>query len=302
MRYAVGIDIGGTNTRVALVDENLNICERVQFNTICEDASKNSLKIKEIIDSFKVKITGVGVSCPGPLDLLNGIVLTPPNLKKWHFYPITEELSKLLKVTIHLENDANLACLGEAICGAGKGKNIVQFLTISTGIGSGFVMHQNIYQGAHGFAHEIANMILLKDGPSIGDLKKGSIESICSGTAITKRANDAQLHVSHAGEVNDLAVKGNEIAQSIMEDAKDYLASGIATIFAINDPDIIILGGSVALKIPNFIEEIEARVKEKVYDNLKKYVHIVRAEKDEDSSLLGAAFLALSNDAKNDHN
>lgn len=294
MNHAIGIDIGGTTTRVALIDEQFNIIKRVQFPTMVQNPNENNLKIKEVIDGFSIAIMGVGVSCPGPLNLVDGIVLTPPNLPAWHHYPITQRLSSLLHVPVYLNNDANLACLGEACCGAGKGKRIVQFLTISTGVGSGFVIDGQIYQGAHGYAHEIANMILWREGPSIGELQKGSIESICSGTAITSRANEVGLHVQHAGEVAALATEGNRDALQIMEDAKEYLANGIATLFAINDPDIIVLGGSVALKVHGYVEDIEQRVKAKVYDNLKSYVHIVRAQLEEDSGLLGAGYVAIS--------
>lgn len=291
--YAVGIDIGGTNTRIALIDEEAHILKRVQFPTFVQEPFENIKKIKEVIDSFSKVISGVGVSCPGPLDLKKGIVLTPPNLKAWHFYPIVQKMEEILQIPVYLENDANLACLGEAKAGAGKGMGIVQYLTISTGVGSGFVIHGDIYQGAHGFAHEIANMIVWKDGPSIGNLKNGSIESISSGTAITQRANEAGLSVLHAGDVAMLAKQGNRIAQAILEDAKEYLANAIATLFAINDPDIIILGGSVALKIEGFIEDIERRVKDKVYDNLKDYVRICAAQLNDDSGLIGAGELAF---------
>lgn len=292
--YAAVIDIGGTSTRIALIDEQLQIVKRVQFLTIISSPDATIAKIKEIIEKFSVPVIGAGVSCPGPLDVKQGIVLTPPNLVKWHYIPIRERMEQQLRMPIFLENDANLACLGEAKKGAGKGCSIVQYLTISTGIGSGFVVDGDIYQGAHGFAHEIANMIVWKDGPSSGDLKAGSIESIASGTAITQCAIQAGCNAVHAGDVHELAMHGNHHAMCIMEDAKEYLANTIAALFAINDPDIIVLGGSVALKIPGFVEEIEWRVKEKVYENLKDYVHIVRAQLDDDCGLIGAACLVFT--------
>ena len=166
-------------------------------------------------------------------------------------------------------------------------------MTISTGVGAGFCIDKNIYQGAHGFGHEIANMPLWRNGPQHGSLVAGGIEAICSGTAITTRAKNAGLDVKHAGEVNNLALAGNEVAASIMEDAKEYLANGIASIYALLDPEIVILGGSVALKINGFVEEVEAKVKEKVFSVVKPYVKIVRTNLNEDSGLLGAACLAF---------
>ena len=199
----------------------------------------------------------------------------------------------MCQVPVILENDANLACLAEAAIEAGKGYSHVQFLTISTGIGTGLAIDKQLFHGARGFAQEIANCIFWKDGPSQGDLKKGSIESISSGTDITKRAQEAGLTVAHAGEVNDLAKQGNVAAMQIMEDAKEYLANLMATFYAVLDPDIFVLSGSVALKIEGFIEEMEARVKEKVYEALKDNVKVVKAQLDEDCGLIGAAYLVF---------
>ena len=188
MKYAVGIDVGGTNTRVALINEKYEIKERVQFGSDPKNPIKTLNQINDVIKGFGEKIEGIGISCPGPLDLINGIILTPPNLPGWHNFELTKELEKITGISVQLENDANLAGLAETVIGAGKGKKIVEFLTISTGVGAGLCIDGQIYRGANGFAQEVANCILWKNGPSQGDLKKGSIESIASGTAITKRA------------------------------------------------------------------------------------------------------------------
>ena len=295
MRYAIGVDIGGTNTRVALIDENMNIIDRVQFATDVDEPFNTLKKISETIDGFQKEVCGVGMSCPGPLDLIGGKILETPNLRgKWHNFAISEELSKLCQLPVHLENDANLAALAEAVVGEGKDCRYVQFLTVSTGLGSGQVIDKEIYIGAHGFAHEVANVCLWKDGPSHGAILPGGIEAICSGTAITTRAKNAGLDVAHAGEVNDLACNGNEVAHSIMDDAKEYLANFCAMLIAVTDPEIIILGGSVALKVDGFVEEVQDRVMNKVYDTLKPHVHIRKSTLDEDSGLLGAGCLAFN--------
>lgn len=293
MKHAVGIDVGGTNTRVALINEDYKIIERKQFPTDPENPQKTLDDIKAVIDSFGYQVEGIGISCPGPLDLIHGVILTPPNLLGWHFFELTKCLQEKTGVSVYLENDANLACLAEAVIGAGKGKDYVQFLTISTGVGAGFCIKENIFRGAKGFAQEVANSILWKNGPSQGDLKKGSIEAIASGTAITKRAIEAGLSAAHAGEVNQMAQEGNECAAEIMEDAYEYLSSFLGILYGVLDPDIFVLGGSVALKIPGFIEEIEKRVKTKVYDTLKENVHVVPAVLGEDCGLIGAACLVF---------
>ncbi|WP_418755249.1 ROK family protein [Eubacterium ventriosum] len=295
MKYSVAIDIGGTNTRVALADEELNIIERKQFATDSENPDVTLGKIAEVIKSFDCDIVGAGMSCPGPLDLINGKILTPPNLKgQWHNLKVAEELSKLINKPVYLENDANLAGLAEAVVGEGKNYNYVQFFTVSTGLGAGFVINKEIYHGAHGFGNEVANCVMMKDGPSHGSIIPGGIEAISSGTAITSRAVKAGLDVKHAGEVNDLAKAGNEVAKQIMDDAKEYLANFIGVVYGYADPEIVILGGSVALKIDGFVEEVEALAKERVYEIMKPYVKVRKSTLNEDSGLIGAAYLAFS--------
>lgn len=295
MKYSVAIDIGGTNTRVALADEELNIIERKQFATDSENPDVTLGKIAEVIKSFDCDIVGAGMSCPGPLDLINGKILTPPNLKgQWHNLKVAEELSKLINKPVYLENDSNLAGLAEAVVGEGKDYNYVQFFTVSTGLGAGFVINKEIYHGAHGFGNEVANCVMMKDGPSHGSIIPGGIEAISSGTAITSRAVKAGLDVKHAGEVNDLAKAGNEVAKQIMDDAKEYLANFIGVVYGYADPEIVILGGSVALKIDGFVEEVEALAKERVYEIMKPYVKVRKSTLNEDSGLIGAAYLAFS--------
>ena len=292
--YTAGIDIGGTNTRIALIDEAYEIIERIQFPTDVNNPQATLQKIQEAVQGFSVAIAGVGLSCPGPLDLKQGIILDTPNLKGgWHGLAVSKELSARLKVPVFLENDANLACLAEAVLGQGKDYSYVQFLTISTGLGSGLVIDKKIYQGAHGFAHEIANIPLWRNGPSHGSIYPGGVEAICSGTAITTRAVNAGLDVQHAGDVYSLACSQNQTAIDIMEDAKEYLANTIAIIYAFVDPEIVILGGSVAIKIPRFVEDVEQRVKTKVYPNIRPLVKVVKTNLSEDSGLLGAACLAF---------
>lgn len=293
MKYAVGIDVGGTNTRVALINDEYKIVERVQFSTDTQNPQVTLEKINNVIKGFGQKIEGIGISCPGPLDLIHGIILETPNLPGWHYFHLTEELQNITGIKVQLQNDANLAGLAEAVIGAGAGKRHVQFLTISTGVGAGFCIDGKIYQGSKGFAQEVANCIVWKNGPSHGVLKSGSIESIASGTAITTRAKNLGLEVVHAGDVYDLAQEGNELAIQIMEDAYEYLSNFISILYGVLDPDLFVLSGSVALKIPGFIEEIEKRVKGKVFDALKDNIKIVPAALGEDCGLIGAACLAF---------
>lgn len=294
MLYMAGIDIGGTNTRVALINERYEVLKRVQFPTDTQDPYQTIRRIKEILKENKETLIGAGLSCPGPLDLVHAKILTPPNLgKKWWNFAIEKEMEKQLGLPVYLENDANLAALAEAVLGKGKMYEQVVFMTISTGIGSGYVLHKQIFHGAHGFAQEVANIPFWRNGPSHGTIYPGGIEAISSGTAITLRAQKRGLAAAHAGEVHMLAQQGNEDAREIMEDAIEYLANELAAVYALLDPDIIILGGSVAIKIEGFVEEVEQKVKERCYPAVAGIVKIEKTDLKEDSGLLGAAALVL---------
>ena len=121
MNYAIAIDIGGTNTRVALVNEDYVIEERVQFPTDPRSPYNTIEEIRKAIEGFGKQAKGIGISCPGPLDLIHGYILTTTNLEKeWYNYPICEKLSEATSLPVYLENDANLACLAEACIGRGK--------------------------------------------------------------------------------------------------------------------------------------------------------------------------------------
>lgn len=294
MKYAASVDIGGTSTRVALISQTGDIIERQSFTTLGDNPHATLEGIYEIIQSFSEPCVGVGVSCPGPLDLKKGIVLTPPNLTGWHYFKFKEEAEKLWNLPVILENDANLAGYAEAMKGAGVGEDVVQYFTISTGLGGGLVINENIFLGSHGFAQEVANAILWKDGPQLGDLKPGSVESICSGTAITQRAKQQGLDAHHAGDVYQLAQTGNMVAEAIIDDAIEYLANMIAIVIGVIDPGVVVLGGGVALKIPNFVEKVTERVQTKVYAVQVENVNIKRAELGDDNGLIGGGLYAFN--------
>jgi glucokinase len=294
-KYVAAVDIGGTNTRVACLDESLNIIHRQSFSTDAQNPEEAVRKIVDAIAQLPFPVQAIGVGSPGPINLKEGILLSPPNLPGWWNFALKEEIEKASGMPCFVEGDANLAGLSESVMGNGKDHSICVFMTISTGIGGGLIIDKKVFQGAHGSATELANSIVWSMGPHHGSLKEGAIEAISSGTAIVNRARILGYDVEHAGQVADLAKTGDIACAEIIEDAMEYLANLIAIIYGIIDPDIVVLGGSVALKIEGFIENIEKRVKNKVYPHLSGFVNLVPAKLGDDSGLVGAGYLALSN-------
>lgn len=289
MRY-LAVDLGGTTTRFGIFDENLLLEHKYSFSTNRESPKE----FLEQIHSFTMQfsdIISIGISSPGPLNVGEGLILNPPNLPGWHNLKILNEITSLTGIPSILEGDARCAGYAETSYSTTEDNETVVFLTISTGIGCSIIENGKIRAGVHGFAGEIANSILWRDGPQQGFLQKGSIESISSGTAILKRATENGLNVSSTKEVFELYAE-NQIANRIIDDAIEYLSNFIAIVQSVIDPSKFILGGSVILRNDWILHEISARVKSKVYEDLSYKTNIHVATLGDDAGLHGAAMLA----------
>lgn len=286
----IGIDIGGTQSRVAAIEEN-TVIKQVRIATDNQNPIKHIEKLIELIDEFAVEYESIGISCPGPIDLQTGKILNPPNLPGWHGFALTSYLKKATGKKVRLDNDANCAALAEAVIGAGKGYNYVPFVTISTGIGAGFVLNQELFYGAHGFALEVANCLVDEENLVDGSTLQGSVERVASGTGIYHQARMNGLDVESTADVFRLANQGNQQAVDLLEYVSDKLANFLAMLQAVLDPDIIILGGSVILNNPKFISILESKVRKRVYSTTKKNVKIVKAKLGDDAGLIGTTLL-----------
>ena len=290
----LAVDIGGTYTRVSFVNDKLEIIKKAKYLTNPDFPMAMVDKLYEYIIEQK-DVVACCISCPGPLDLIAGKVLNPPNLLGFHNFDIVQSVQEKLKIPVFLNNDANLAALAEATIGLGKDFEYVQYLTISTGVGAGLVINKKIIVGAHGLANEVANSIMWKDGPKHGNIVKGGIEAISSGTAIINRAKNKGIIIKNISELVEIAKRGNLEAKQIMEDAYTYLANFIGIIYAYIDPNIVIIGGGVALNTENFLEEIVVRVKNIVDENLVEKINIKLSTIGDDNGILGAAIYAFNN-------
>lgn len=292
MGAIIAVDVGGTNTRFAVVDDNLSIVERHMYRTDPNDPKTFFKELKQFITKSKQQVSAVGISFPGPLDTKNGMVLTPPNLPGWHYYPIVETVKEETGLDCSLEGDARCAGLSEAVVGAAKGFKTVFYITVSTGVGSSIIRDGVIDEGDHGFAGEIANCILWKNGPRMGSLQAGAIECIASGTGILRRAHKEGLTVNDTKQVFDLHKASNSVASMLIYETIDYLSNFLAIVQTIVDPSMVVMGGSVITHNDWVIEEIMNSIRKKVYPDLKKSIKISVSKNKDDAGLLGAAIIA----------
>jgi len=288
--YRIGVDIGGTNLRAAVINQAGQIIKRVAMKTFAAKGPDFVIQnLQQMIRSLlqEYPVTHIGLACPGPLDARAGLILNPPNLPGWDRIDLKGRLAATFDIPVTLDNDANAAALGEALFGAGKGKRSVFYVTISTGIGGGFVYNGNIIQGAHFCAGEVGNMIIRPDGPAHPMLNQGSWETLASGTALTHQA----LQIDQDKSLFQLEQEGNVQAKEALEQFVAHLATGIANLVHILDPDTIILGGGVMKSRHLFWEQLQKAVDERLYPQLRGKIDLQAAQLEDDAGIIGAAFL-----------
>lgn len=306
MRTIVAIDVGGTQLRAAAYQHDQ--LEPLTHNRI-ETKAKEPNAFGRLIDLIEgiwpknMKVDAIGVSSPGPVDPHNGIVIMTPNIKEWRDFPITAKLSEHFGVPAYLENDANLAALGEWKFGAGRGHHNVLYLTVSTGVGGGVIIEDRLLQGFHGLAAELGHTTVQANGPLCGCGQPGHLEAFSSGTGIErfvaeqlKAGRESILPIdkkNSAYTIAKAAKQGDTLSIEAYQIAGTYLGIGVANFLHAFDPSIVIFGGGVSqsglLLFDSFNESLKQRVFHPRY--LEKLV-IARAELGDNSGLLGARALA----------
>jgi len=236
--------------------------------------------------------TGIGVGCPGPLDFSAGRVLNPPNLYGWNDFELVSYVERKTALKAALNNDANCAGMAEARLGAGKGFDSIFYITVSTGIGGAYVYKGELVNGAHSSAAEVYNLIVCEDSYSHHGANAGSLNEVCGGDAMARQAREAFGRPVTAKELyDDLYLKEKDSrAQKIINAWFTNIAKGIANIACIVDPDIFILGGSIALKSQGFFETLAEKAG--VYLIHPEFLRLEKALLGEDAGLTGAAMLA----------
>lgn len=293
MNYFIGVDIGGTNIRACVIDEGNNIVDKFKIkNEVSEGPTKNIDNLyKEINKRWQAyNIKSLGVACPGPLDLKNGIIINPPNLIGWENFQIKDYMSEKFKLPVIVNNDANVAGYGEAMVGVAKECESVYYITLSTGVGGGFIYKNEIVNGFNNVAAEINNMIINEDTYSHSGLNKGGLEGQCSGTNISRLANSKLHQQISTKDVFDRAHLGDKICKDVIDNWVLNISKAISNIIVTVDPEVIVLGGSVILNNAKYLDNIVESVKKLVFKGVN--IDIRLAELGDDAGLIGCGVLA----------
>ena len=261
MKTYIGIDLGGTNVRVAKISEAGEILASVKGPSYGKEGTGKVMEnlkslIREIPNWKNCEAMGIGV--PGPVNTNICVMNLDTNLPGFKGYPLASELKKEFGMPVFLDNDANVAGLAEAMVGAGKDFESIYYITISTGIGGAFIWHKQVISGSHGFGGEIANIIIDRSREKINYLNVGAIENEASGTAIVRkgRALFPQEDIQHAGQIFQLADQGNKKAIQLKKEIIQDLGQLLATLSCAVDPEAFVLGGGVMKSADSFFTEV----------------------------------------------
>jgi glucokinase len=265
--FAIGVDLGGTNLRIAAVDSNGKVLEKVSTST--EVSRGRSLVIDEMCAAIQQTVTkfrgagelaGIGIGVPGIIELQTGTVRESPNLPGWHDYPVRDEIERRLGTTVVLENDANAAALGEKWLGAGATVEDMCMLTLGTGVGGGVVLNGRVWHGMSGMAGELGHMNVDPGGPPCNCGSRGCLEQLASATAVKRMAVEA-VATGKAPElaramdqdpefsskvVHQMAMQGDKPAQEIFRRVGEALGIVLADLVNIFNLPMYVVGGGVA--------------------------------------------------------
>ncbi|GAA0179895.1 ROK family protein [Clostridium sediminicola] len=300
MKKYIGIDIGGTEIKAGIVNEEGKLLYK-----ITRPSNINNYKIP-LIDVIKnitneinvytmnndICIEGVGVSAAGQIDNKNGVVIgTCGNIPGWKGTHIKSEMEKILHLDVIVENDANCAALAEHWIGNGKEYTNMIAYTIGTGIGGGIILDNKIFSGSNGIAGEIGHIVLEKDGEPCTCGNKGCFEQYGSMTALIKNVKKIvgnQLNEINGKIIFEKAKEGNKEIAKCIDHFLDYNATGIVTLLHIFNPEAVIIGGGVSKQGEVIIQPLIKKVKEKAMPAFYENVVIKTAKLSNDAGMIGA--------------
>ncbi len=316
--YYIGVDLGGTNIAIGIVDENFNIVVKGKVPTnagrpsdeIIADMAKLAAELVEKAGISFDDIAYAGIAAPGSVDPVNGVVKYCNNIKMFH-YPIAEKLMSLIPVKkVYLENDANAAALAEAKAGAGKGCDDVVMITLGTGLGGGIVIGGKLYSGFNYCGAEIGHMVIEHNGKPCTCGRKGCWEAYSSATglinmtkdklAVTKDTMMHKLVEENNGKVSgrtafQAARAGDKAGLEVVEEYISYLACGMVNIVNVFQPQVFCIGGGVCGEGDYLLTPLKEIIDRDQYGSSshddKTVVKI--AELGNDAGIIGAALLGI---------
>ncbi len=314
MRYCIGVDLGGTNIAVGLVDlDSKRILEKKSIKTnaprsvdsIVADMRCIALQLCDRVGIKLHKVEWIGIATPGVVK--NGVVISAPNLG-WKDAELGKIMGELTGRPTFVANDANCAAYAEAVWGCGVGEPSLVAITLGTGVGGGIVIDGKIWEGINGFAAEIGHMVVEADGRQCACGKRGCLEAFCSASALVKEAKrmmqlypDSMLWELAEGDINRMngvfpfvaQRRGDVAATQVVNDFINYLAIGIANIINVFQPSVVCVGGGISGEGDNLMVPLRQRLKYTSFGTHESRTRVEVAKYRNDAGIIGAALLGL---------
>jgi glucokinase len=300
-KYAIGIDLGGTNLRIALVSRHGEIIEKIKEPTseeLLESILAGTGKL------FSEEVAGIGLGVAGLISREGRKVLISPNLHIVEKIDLVREMEGKFGIPVLLENDANVAAYGEMWVGAGRGFANFALLTLGTGIGGGIVYERKLL----GIAAEIGHMSIVADGEKCGCGNYGCLELYASARAILSRASSAleagrestlreycggNFYKLTPEDIHRAALDGDTLARELLKNAGRYLGIGIANIVNCMSPEAVVLAGGLTGAWDLYIQEAMREASRRALKELFERVRILPSVLQDDAGVIGAAGLVF---------
>ena len=312
-KFAVGVDIGGTNIKLGIISDTGEITKKGMVETKAEggpDSVVSQIKkgISELLLKNDKKIVGIGIGCAGTVNQEKGTVENPPNLPKWDKVPLGGLIKKAFGYDVFLDNDANAAAIGEMHFGAGKDLNSFIMVTLGTGIGGGIIINRKIYHGDFGAAGEIGHTVIDYNGPKCNCGSYGCIEAYVGNNYLVKRIqgelrnkSDTKIWdlINHDIEklsprvIDEAAQAGDEYAKSIIVQLGEHLGYAFASLANILDIGEFIVGGGVAGFGKPLFDAAQKKAAERVLIPIRKRIKVRPAKLKNDAGIQGSSALVF---------
>ncbi len=312
---SIGVDLGGTNIKAALVDPEKGVIKNLSVPTEADDGLQATLDriasvINELKDTAESKVRGIGIGAPGMISLDRKSVLNPPNLPGWDQVHLADELKQRTGLNALVENDANLMALGSARFGSGRPFEHFIMITLGTGVGGGIIIGNKIFRGATGAAGELGHISIDYKGAQCNSTVPGAIEAYLGQRFLSRRAAseiekhpENELYKRFSGDfskleprdLSDAAHKGNSLAIEILEDAGRKLGYAIVNYVHTLDIRKIVVSGGVANAGDFILKPARLAALERLMPPFRTDFEIVPEILSQEAALLGAGTLALEN-------
>ena len=311
MKYAVGVDLGGTSIKIGLVNSEGKIFKKISLPTNAEKGPKAVIKeikkgVQTILKGNRKKIEGIGIGAPGTISLKKGTVEYPPNFPGWGRIHLGKILQNQLDKKVFVENDANTAAIGELIFGHGKKFDTFIMITLGTGVGGGIIFNRKLFRGEGGGAGEIGHISIDYQGKQCNCGSKGCIEAYLGNNYIIedvkkelKKKTDSVIWKLIDNDFSNLTPKtiheaallNDEFAINKIKELGFYLGCGLVSAINILDIPTIIIGGGVAGFGKLLFDSVENTVLERVLTPLKSKITVKHSKLKNEAGIKGAAAL-----------